>query len=380
MPVAVLPQPLRAFFNIEIMTKLYPVKCNRGGLLICALLASLLLNACTYQKIALINPKPTTNLAVYTDKPVYYYVQDTLYYAPHGELDLTHPIWQGKITERFYDGKVLVSPDSRYVLIHHEGGLDVIDSAGTKIWQAKNVNQSLERLVGNFWNKDFQWGTDSKDLYLVKDLVYSFGGDHANRSVLIKLDMASGSLSTVYEFTERSWHYYLGPHNTLYYTGYNEAIENWQLKKVDLKTKLITLIDRDDDQHTLKTTDTIYANLKFEQREYDNHLLIGNRSYEECNVYAIGDNGTEQLLFEVQCGSNSWDKSKRFHLQEMNAEVYLSDKYYFGKIYTAGYQTLIVDLKTLQYNFYKEYIKPYVASTIETGHFIYTWGELMIKK
>jgi len=345
-----------------------------------ALLVLLLITSCKSQKIVLINPKPTNTLAVHTDKPVYYYAGDKFYYAPHGEINLVHPIWQGKISERFYDGQVSVSPNSAYIVISHEAGIDVIDSAGTKICQMMNVRKNIfERDPDTFWTKGFQWSADSKALYLIRDRQYSYNGDPAKRLELIKMDVTNGSLTTIYHFTEKSWHFYIGPHNTIYYTAYDRKIENWQLKKVDLETKVITPVYRDDKQR-LKTTDTIYANFKFEQRDYNNHLQIERHSYEDCDIYAKGDDGTEQLLFKVQCGTSSLDKNKRYGIQEGNLEVFISNQYYFDGIYTEEYNTIVVDLKTLEYIFYKECIKPYVASTIETENFIYTWGELMVKK
>ncbi|RYD93254.1 MAG: hypothetical protein EOP54_19495 [Sphingobacteriales bacterium] len=351
----------------------------QGGLLICALWALLLLQSCNVQKRILINPEPTNSLTVYTDKPVYYYVQDTLYYAPHGDLDLKKPIWQGKISERFYEGEVSVAPNSAYVVIGHETGLDVIDSVGTKICRIRNVRRNIfERDPDTFWTKGFQWSADSKALFLIKDMQYSHNGNPEQRLELVKLDIAGSSLTTVYNFIEKPWGFYLGTHNTIYYTAYDRKVENWQLKKVDLETKAITPIYTDEGRR-LKTTDTIYANLEFEQREYNNHIRIERKSYEDCDIYAKNDDGTQQLLFEVQCGASSWDKNKRYGIIEMNSDVYMAGQYYFGMIYTEKYSTMIVDLKTLEYTFCKEYIKPYVASAIATENLIYIGTELRVK-
>ncbi|KOS06929.1 hypothetical protein AM493_13480 [Flavobacterium akiainvivens] len=328
----------------------------------------------------IINANPTTGLEVHINKPVYYYVEDKLYYTPHGEINLNNPIWQGEISERYYNGEVSVSPDSRYVVIHHKTGLNVIDSLGNTICRIKNVGKSvLDRRPDTFWCKDFQWSVDSKALYLVKDVAYTFQEGSPNRCALVKLDVTNGSLTTVYNFTEQSWRFYPGTHNTIYYTAYDKTVENWLFKKVDLATGAITPV-YSDDEHRLQTTDTIYANLEFERRLYNNRLLIGNRSYEECSIYATGKDGTEQLLFEVQCGTSALDKKKRFHIREINSEVYISDKYYLVRMYAEGYKTMVVDLKTLEYRFYKEWIKPYVASTIETENFMYISGDLLVRK
>jgi hypothetical protein len=332
----------------------------------------------------ILNFNPDKSLIVKTSKPIYYLSENKLYFSSKGNINLNNPIWNGEIYERFYDDKVSVSPNSKYILINHKLGLDVIDSVGNKIYQIKQKSDEIEeKTITNYYSdSDYQWSSDSENLYLKKTKSGSF--KDSNRYSLIKLNIKTRKLTEIYNFIEDSWKIYFDKsQKNLYYTAYDKKNDNWIMRKVDLNTKKIIMTLSEDNKSKLITSDTILANLNIERDSgYKNDISIGESLLEKnksCNIYS-NKNGIEKLIFEVKCGNDEF-KGRTLGVMEFNSNVFLPNDFFITHIYSKNYEgTIVIDLNSLKYNFYKTEIKPYYASKIETNiNLIYNSGELMIR-
>lgn len=330
----------------------------------------------------ILNFNPDKSLIVRTIKPIYYLSENKLYFSSKGNINLNKPIWNGEIYERFYDDKVSVSPNSKYILINHKLGLDVIDSLGNKIYQIKQKSDKIEKeTITNYYSdSDYQWSSDSENLYLKKTKSESY--KDSNRYSLIKLNIKTRKLTEIYTFIEDSWKIYFDKsQKNLYYTTYNKKNDNWIMRKVDLTTKKIVKTLSEDNKSKLITSDTILANLNSERdSSYKNDISIAeslNEKNKSCNIYS-NKNGIEKLIFEVKCGNDEF-KGRTLGVMEFNSNVFLPNDFFVTQIYSKNYEgTIVVDLNSLKYNFYKTEIKPYYASIIETNkNLIYISGELM---
>ncbi len=331
----------------------------------------------------LVNFNPDKNLVVTTKIPIYYYSEKKLYFSTNGNIKLENPIWHGEIDERFYENKVSVSPNSKYIIICHKLGIDVIDHNGNKICEFKqNIAEMEDDNKTNYYlNEDFQWDAISENLYLKK--MKSWVGI-STRCSLIKLNISTKKLINIYDFEEESWNFYLNKNgNSFYYTAYDQKNDDWILKEVNLATKRITdTIFRDNKFHLI-TTEKILANLNRENdSSYKNENIIGesrddkNSTY---NIYSTTEEG-ERLIFEVKAGNDEF-KGRKLGVKEFNSDVYLPENFFMTQIYSKNYEgTIVIDLTTLKYNFYNKEIKPYYASEIrENKELDYCTGELLIR-
>lgn len=332
----------------------------------------------------ILNFKPDKNLIVKTIKPIYYLNENKLYFSAKGNIILSNPIWDGVIYERYYDDKVSVSPNSKYILINHKLGIDVIDSVGNKIYQIKQKNDEIvENKITNYYSdSDYQWSSDSENLYLKKTKSGSF--KDSNRYSLIKINIKTQKLTEIYSFSEDSWRIYFDKYQkNIFYTTYDKKNDEWIMRKVDLTTKKIVMTLSKDNKSKLITSDTILANLNIERdSDYKNDISIGESLHENnksCNIYS-NTKGIEKLIFEVKCGNDEF-KGRTLGVMEFNSNVFLPNDFFITQIYSKNYEgTIVIDLINLKYNFYKTEIKPYYASKIETNkNLIYNSGELMIR-
>ena len=333
----------------------------------------------------IINFKPDKNLVVKTIKPIYYLNENKLYFSQNGNIILNNPIWNGEIYERFYDDKISVSPNSKYILINHKLGLDVIDSVGNKICQIKqNYNEIEDNKITNYYSdSDYQWSSDSENLYLKK--TKTGGYKYSNKYSLIKLNVKTRKLTEIYNFIEDSWRIYFDKsQKNLFYTAYDEKNDNWIMRKVDLTTKKNVMTLSENNKSELITSDTILANLNMERdSSYKNDISVGESLFKKnksCNIYS-NKNGIDKLIFEVKCGNDEFKRGRTFSVIEFNSNVFLPNNFFITQIYSKNYEgTIVIDLNSQKYNFYKTDIKPYYASGIETNkNLIYNSGELMIR-
>lgn len=331
----------------------------------------------------LVNFNPDKNLVVNTNKPIYYYSEKKFYFSPNGNIKLSNPIWSGEIDERFYDDKVSVSPNSKYIVICHKSGIDIIDYKGNKICQFKQETTELEdkNKTNYYLNEYFQWDSNSENLYLKK--IKSRVGISSTCS-LIKLNINTRKLINIYDFQEESWRIYLNKNEEFfYYTAYDNKNDKWILKEVNFATKKITNTILTDNKFHLITTEKILANLNCERDSgYKNDNIIGeslDNKNMTSNIYSTTKKG-EKMIFEVKVGNDEF-KGRKLGVIEFNNNVYLPDNFFMTQIYSKNYEgTIVINLNTLKYNFYDTEVKPYYASEIkENKDLKYITGELLFR-
>ena len=323
-----------------------------------------------------INFNPDKNLVIHTTEPMYYYCDNKLYFSPTGSVNLDKPIWKGEIPENFYNGNVSVSPNSKYLVINNKKGLDVIDSVGNEICHIGDVIESsfFEHRPEYYWGSDFQWSSNSENIYLIKD-------DISTLSSLIRLNLKTKKIENIYHFEESHTNYYFGSNERfLYYTIYDKKGEIFGMKKVDLQLKKIVDTVYRSDSLKLITKDTILANINPEMasRIRTNkvcEIIIDSDS--SANVYLI-DGKSNKLIFKQKYWRNAF-KNGKGGIMEPNSDVYLPKDYFTSRAYlTDDPGTIFIDLKTLKYNYFDKEIKVYFATKIENNFNLEYVGELRV--
>ena len=304
------------------------------------------------EPIELIDFKPTENIEIYTSKPIYYYSDKSIYYSESGKLDLSKPIWNGNINERFYNGEVSVSPNSNFIALNNGEIIKVLNSNGSLI---KNIspltNQSLEN-ENAFWNSDFQWSKNSENLYLMKN--------ENNQSSLYKLSTKTAELVKVVELNEETFHFYLSPNEKYLYYNYTHRA----LKKLDLKIKKVVDTIQNNGNWKLITKDTIFVNFKTSPIDLNKGKRIDESENDTlCNIYLI-DKNKEKLIFKVNCGFNAF-KGRKLGCFESNMNIFLpNNRFFMTQLHAKDNRgTIIIDTETLEYKLYTKEIKPYFSNT-----------------
>jgi hypothetical protein len=331
----------------------------------------------------LINFEPTENLKVQTSKPIFYYSNKELFYSENGEINLTKPIWKGEINERYYDNKVFVSPNSKYIAFDNNGSIKILTQNGDELINIKPVAKSMVdgRKSGKYWNSDFQWSENSENLYLMNDRVWegSFNG-LKNKTTLFKFSVKDKKIIKVIDLKEQSRNFYLDINQTnLYYTAYDSIGDNWLLKKLNLKTKRVIDTLKREKNWKIISNDSIFINFKTAPGDLKFGKRIGRSENDTlCNVYLI-ENDIEKLILKGKCGFDAF-KGRKLGFLEQNLEIFLpNNRFYITEIYAKNHSgTIIIDTKTLEYKVYKKQIKPYFSNyKINYNDTKYTWGEFI---
>jgi hypothetical protein len=343
-----------------------------GIVLFFKLLGILFFKSYKNEPIELIDFKPTESLEIQTSKPIYYYSDNKLYYSESGKLDLSKPIWKGKINERFYNNTVFVSNNSEFIALNDGNSIKVINTKGDLI---KNISPISDHSLDNknaFWESDFQWSKNSENLYLMKD-------NKDKESSLFKLSIKTRELKKIVDLKERVWHFYLSPNqNDLFYTAYDKINDNWLLKKLDLNTEKVIDTIQSNEKWKLITKDSIFINFKTSQIDFNNKRIGQSKNDTLCNIYLI-DNKSEKLIFKVNCGFDAF-KGRKLGCLENNLNIYLPDnRFFISHVYAKEKSgTIIIDTKTLEYKLYRNEIKPYFSNTkTNYDNLSYTWGEFI---
>jgi hypothetical protein len=319
------------------------------------------------EPIELIDFKPTESPEIYTSKSIYYYSDESIYYSESGKLDLSKPIWNGNINERFYNDEVSVSPNSNYIALNNGKVIKVINSKGSLI---KNITPISDQILENenaFWNSDFQWSKNSENLYLMRN--------RNNQSSLYKLSTKTAELVKVVDLNERISHFYLSPNEKYIYYEYTNRI----LKKLDLNIKKVVDTIQRNENWKLITKDTIFINFRTSPIDLKKEKRIGESKNDTlCNIYLF-DNKNEKLIFKVNCGFDAF-KGRKLGCFESNMNIFLpNNRFFMTQVYAKDNRgTIIIDTKTLEYKLYAKEIKPYFSNTKTNFDKVsFTWGEFI---
>lgn len=332
----------------------------------------------------LIDFRPTESLKIRTSKPIYYYTENELYYSNNGEIDLSKSIWKGKIElNKGISFSVSVSPNSEYIAFNTKNKIIILNYKGKEITRISLVSKYMfeERKQGNFWATDFQWSKNSKNLYLMKDMVWK--GIHSseqNKSSVYKFSIKTKELIKLIDLDEQSHNYYINSsENNLYYTSSNKE-GNWEFKKVDLKTKKVVDTLKRNENLYLKTNDSIFVNYKLQIGHPLNFQkgITTQRKDSLCNTILI-ENDIEKLIFKGKCGFNAFKNWSYSYLSKKNQWFLPNDNFYLSFIDSKNYNgTIIIDTENLNYKFYDKKIIPFYSFTNnDKKEFIYTSGELI---
>ena len=318
--------------------------------------------------IELIDFKPTNNLKIYTSKPIYYYSDNKLYFSESGKLDLSKPIWNGNIDERFYNDKVSVSPNSKFIALNNGDVIKVINSTGSLVKDISPISNQILENKNAFWGSDFQWSKNSKNLYLMRN-------DKNNQSSLYKLSTKTAELIKVVDLNERISHFYLSPNEKYIYYEYTNRI----LKKLDLNIKKVVDTIQRNESWKLITKDTIFINFKTSPIDLNKGKIIDESKNDTlCNIYLI-DKNNEKLIFKVNCGFDAF-KGRKLGCFESNMNIFLpNNRFFMTQIYAKDNRgTIIIDTETLEYKLYTKEIKPYFSNTKTNFDKVsFTWGEFI---
>ena len=332
----------------------------------------LFFNSRKNKPIELIDFNPKESLKINTSKPIYYYSDKKIYYSESGELDLTKPIWNGKINERFYSNTVFVSKNSKFIALNDGNGIKVINNKGNLI---KDISPISDHILDNenaFWDSDFQWSEDSENLYLMKD-------NKSEESSLYKLCTKTSELKKIVDLKEKVWRFYLNPNQSnLYYTS-DKINGDWILKKLDLKTKRVIDTIQQLKKWKLNTKDTIFVNFNSSQINSPDEKWIGqSRNDTLCNLYLF-ENKSEKLIFKVKCGYDAF-KGRKLGCLERNMNIYLpNNRFFMSQIHAKNNNgTIIIDTEKLEYKLHKTEVKPYFSNTkTNYDNLIYITGEFI---
>ncbi len=337
------------------------------------------------KRAELIDFKPTKSLKIKTSKPIFYYTDNKLYYSENGEINFSKPIWNGYINSNKEIGlTVSVSPNSKYIAFNGNNSIIILNKNGNELANIKSVAKDMVdgRKSGKFWNSNFQWSKDSKNLYLMNDRVWN--GNYSsskNKTTLYRFSLNDKKKHKVIDLKEQSRNYYLDVNqNNLYYTAYDSIGDSWLLKKVNLKTnKVIDSLESNDDLF-LTTNDSIFVNFKLQIEHYLNEQkeIITQRKDSLCNTVLV-ENKNKSLIFKGKCGYNAFKNWSYSYLEKNNAWFLPNDRFYLSFINSENYNgTVIIDTKNLTYKFYDKKIIPFYSFTNnDKKEFIYTWGELI---
>lgn len=331
----------------------------------------------------LIEFQPNETIKVQTSKPIYYYVENKIYFSKNGEIDLEKPIWEGELKLNKGVGfTVSVSPNSEYIAFNTKKKIIILNSKGKIITQISPVSEYMfeERKQGNFWATDFQWSKNSENLYLMKDKIWK--NDYSqdkNKSSVYKFSVKTKELSKIIDLNEQSHYYYINnSEKNLYYTASNQE-GAWEFKKVDLKTNKVIDTLKQNENLFLKTNDSIFVNYKIQIGHYLNESkgITIERKDSTCNTVLI-KNGNKKLIFKGKCGFNAFKNNSYSYLSNNESWFLPNDRFYISFIDSKNYNgTIIIDTENLKYKFYNRKIIPFYSFTNnDKKEFIYSWGEL----
>ena len=342
-----------------------------GIILFFKLLGILFFKSHKNEPIDLIDFKPTESLEIYTSKPIYYYSDKIIYYSESGKMDLSKPIFEGSVGERFYDNNVFVSPNSKFIAFKSGKKIVVIDNNGNEI---KNIQPIQNHILDNndaFWESEFQWSKNSENLFLMKH-------NEQKSATLYCLLVNTKELVEICDLKEQAVHFYLSPNQKqLFYSTYDKDGSRL-FKKYDLvNKKVIDTINRTNDWKLI-TKDTIFVNFKTSQINFNDKRIGQSKNDTLCNIYLI-DNKSEKLIFKVNCGFDAF-KERKLGCFESNMNIFLpNNRFFMTQIYAKDNSgTIIIDTETLEYKLYPKEIKPYFSNTKTNFDKIsFTWGEFI---
>lgn len=211
---------------------------------------------------------------VFASKPLYYKIDDDLYYAADGKLTSTlKPIWKGDIEDAF------IAPDGKYAVIYNKNKLLLIDNRGRSLFKidyGTGLNEVAEsRANGRFIASSVQWNQNSDSFLILQDKVWDENFSKKNRSSIYRYGVADSSFKPFIDLNEEvDNNFALSTDGMKLYYEFATSKGDLAFKKIDLKTRKTLSQHFSDDSLRLKgiNADSIYLNYHpnlFKQNRYD---------------------------------------------------------------------------------------------------------------
>jgi hypothetical protein len=133
-------------------------------------------------------------------KPIYYQIDNKLYFSKEGKFDLgQNPIWTkglNKPAKTSLRYSKFVSPNSKYILINNESELVVLDNKGKVVDVIDSFCNFLDGNCGEnmFSGDDIQWKHDSKSFYIKKFMNYK---RHNPLTEIFEYTIKNGQLKSI---------------------------------------------------------------------------------------------------------------------------------------------------------------------------------------
>ncbi len=309
---------------------------------------------------------------VTSNKPIYYYTDNKLYYDSLGEINLLkQPIWIGEIADR-HDKHVFVSPNSEFIAFNVEDSkILILDKKGKTLHEIAPINESFveeDRFSGNYWGEEFVWNQSSTKLYFMQDKKWVSNFSDDNRTSLFSYSVQHDKVNKVVDLEiECKGTFYLNLNEEVLYFEFADDEGELPYKKFDLSSnKELSNIYRNDKHKLEISSDSIFVNYRVNQfgnfsHDYK-HLIttVGGRNV-DCGLYYYSDTLTKLLIK----GKYGFGAFKGHHYSFLDDGEFLpGDRFYIGRLRADKYNgTLIVDVKTKKYKYIDKRIECFFSIT-----------------
>jgi len=155
-------------------------------------------------------------------KPFFYKIDDGLYYSNDGVLNLnSKPIWNGEMNE--YSFVCQASPDNQYIaFVRGETEILILRKDGKVVSRISPIAKSFiaeTRKSGDYNGEFFQWSSDSKKLFLLRDTEWKMAESIENKSSIVQYSINDDTLTELVNLEEecRELFFFDSEYNNLYY-------------------------------------------------------------------------------------------------------------------------------------------------------------------
>ncbi len=284
-------------------------------------------------------------------KPLYFKVDNHLYYSADGKLDYgLKPIWNGEIEEAY------ISPNAKFALLYNDNKLTLIDNKGAVKFKIDNCTDLIaveeDKKSGRFSSSEIQWNKNSEFVLIAQDRIWDKNFSKKNKSSIYKYSIADNTFKTLIDLDEELQGDFVLSQNEKYiYYEFATAKGNLAFKKVDIASRKIISEHYQDDSLKLANinADSVFVNynkFNFQGNSFNLQSIITTARRGDVGLYYKDKDTTVKLL----SGTSGYGAFKGNSFGYFDNGFYLpGNKYFIANISAKNFSgQLVIDTKAFK--------------------------------
>lgn len=292
-----------------------------------------------------------------SNKPIYFYANDSLYFDSLGTINLKNkPIWTKSIN--IGNGRehgIFISPNSQFIAFNESSNkIIVIDRNGN----LKHIIETFEKTIidnATFWGKELQWNENSTKLYFMQYRKWDAFLSKNNRSTLYVYTIKENRINKIIDLQEECCEdFYISRDEKTIIYRFVDNKGNMPFKKINTSNGMYEGQFTWDRWHKLsEPKDKIFINYSVDHfgnfsQDYK-HLITTVGFVAEPGLYYYSDTLTS-LIIKGKYGYGAF-KGNSYSYRE-SGEFLPWNKYYVCRINSVNVKgTIIIDIASHKYDF-----------------------------